>query len=455
MAKELIKSDRTIQALRLGAGRLSDGAGLYLLPFLKGAGSHCWRMDYRHAGKRKTISLGVYPQVGLSMARARAAEARTLVADGKDPSEKRKAVRKQIVANVEAERRVDSGEPALGTFEEVGRRWFKVREGEWTLSYSSKVIRRLELHAFPILGQRMVKDLKPKEILDACRRVEANGTIETAHRVCELVSLVCRFSVAEDVLDFDPCRDIRGALKKPDRSHFAAVTDPVELAELLRAIEGYHGTFVVTSALRLTPMLMVRPGELRQAMWGEVDLDNGLWYIPSARMKRLKKQKEEGEDHLVPLPTQAVQILEALFLLTGHTGRVFPAQGRKGRFMSENTINAALRAMGYSTADDVTGHGFRATARTMLVEQLGWDKDFAEAQLAHIVPDSNGTAYNRAEFIAKRLAMMQVWADYLEDLRLDRSKVKHFALPEFTPVTLRLTSSSENDSPAAGLRLPG
>ena len=449
MAKELIKSDRTIQALKPGARRLSDGSGLYLLPFVKGGGSHCWRLDYIHEGKRKTISLGVYPAVGLAAARARAAEARTLVADGKNPSDKRKAARKQIVALAEAERLRNDGKPALGSFEEVGRRWFKIREAGWVHSYSSKVIRRLELHAFPSLGQIMVKDLKPKEVLDACRRVEANGTIDTAHRVCELVSLVCRLSVAEGVLDFDPCRDIRGALMKPVRSHFAAITDPAELSELLRAIEGYHGTFVVTSALRLSPILMVRPGELRQAMWCEVDLDNGLWYIPSARMKRLKTEKETGEDHLVPLPRQAVKILEELFLLTGHTGRVFPGQGRKGRFMSENTINSALRAMGYSTAEDVTGHGFRATARTMLVEQLGWDKDFAEMQLAHTVSDSNGTAYNRAEFLAKRLAMMQAWADYLEDLRLGRSKVKHFVLPEFRPVTLRLAHPPESGARAA------
>ncbi len=440
MAKELIKSDRTIQALKPGAGRLQDGSGLYLIPYVKGGDTHGWRFDYTHKDKRKTISLGVYPQVGLALARERAAAARRLVADGKNPSDTRKEDRKQIAAQVKAKRRLDNNEPAIGSFEEVGRRWFEVRKAQWTESYSSKVIRRLELHAFPSLGQTMVQDLRPKNILEVCRHVENNGTIETAHRVCELVSLVCRFAVAEGQLEFDPCRDIRGALKKPESRHFAAITKPEPLAVLLRAMDDYGGTFVVRCALQLIPMLMVRPGELRQALWSEFDLDNGLWYVPSGRMKRTKYEKENGEDHLVPLPRQAVRILESLFALTGRTGSVFPAEGRKGRFMSENTINAALRSLGYSTTDQVTAHGFRATARTMLVDVLGLEKDVAEMQLAHIVPDPNGGAYNRAEYIAKRLAMMQAWADYLEDLKLGRSEVKHCALPEFRPVTWRLQS---------------
>ena len=442
MALELIKSNRTIETLKAGAGRLSDGGGLYLLPFVKGR-SHGWRLDYTFEGDRKTLSLGVYPETGLALVRQLAAAARSMVAAGQNPSDDRKKKRAVIAERIETRRRLQDGKPTVGSFEEVARRWYAVKAGGWMESYSSKVIRRLELHAFPQFGTSMLEDITPKTVLDACRIVEKRGTLETAHRVRELCSSVFCFAISEGRDLRDPCQDIRGALQRPECNHFAAITNPTELAGLLGSIEVYGGTFVVRCALKLAPMLMVRPGELRKAEWAEFDLDNGLWYVPSARLKRTKEQKKNGEPHLVPLSRQAVQILEELFELTGRTGVLFPCEGRRGRFMSENTVNMALRAMGYSS-EVVTGHGFRATARTMVVELLDYPAAVAEMQLAHAVEDANGTAYNRTEFLAQRFAMMQAWADYLEDLRLGRSKIKHPVLPEFKPVTLRLAA---NQSP--------
>lgn len=305
------------------------------------------------------------------------------------------------------------------------------------------------MHAFRLLGRIQLRDIKPITVLDACRVVERGGTLETAHRLREHCSLVFRFAISEGCDLRDPCEAIRGALKKPVVKHFAALTKPDELAEVLRCIESYFGTFVVQSALRLTPMLMVRPGELRQARWDEFDLQNGQWNIPSERLKRTKAQKKTGKPHWVPLPKQAVKILEDLYVITGQSVFVFPAEGRVGRCMSDGTVNAALRALGYSTQDTVTGHGFRATARTLLVELLNFPESVAEMQLAHAVKDVNGTAYNRTEFLQKRVEMMQAWADYLEDLRLGRSKVKHPVLPTFIPVTQRLTGNRADEGFAA------
>jgi len=451
MAKELIKGDTSIKALRPGAGRLSDGAGLYLLPFVAG-GSHCWRFDYTSpvTGKRKTISLGVYPATGLHLARKLAANTRELVAQGQDPSDARKSDKLAKQERLETERRVEAGELAVGSFEEVARRWFETVKSRWVDGYSSKIIARLERHCFPYMGALPLSKIRPKTLLDVCRRIEAQGTIETAHRALEHSSNVFCFAIAEGADLSNPCREIKGALQTPVVRHFPALTTPETLAPLLRSIEGYHRSAVVRAALKLAPMLMVRPGELRKAEWQEFDLDNGLWYIPSERMKRTKEQKASGAPHLVPLPRQAVDVLEDLFLLTGRMGFVFPGQGRVGRTMSENTVNAALRAMGYAK-EQATGHGFRATARTMAVEILGFDPAEAEAQLAHTVPDENGTAYNRAQFIKKRLQLMQTWADYLDELREGRTRAQHanVVLPQFTPVTQRL--GNEPLKPTQGL----
>ena len=436
----MIKSERVIQALKPGAKRLNDGGGLHLLPFAKGL-THYWRLDYMFEGRRKTLSLGVYPKTGLAAARAKAAMAWACLAAGADPSAARQAQRAEVQQRIEAEHREQQGLTPIGSFEEVARRWFDVKKAQWMDTYSSKVIRRLELHGFPQFGRMPLSMITPKTVLDACRRVEDNETRETAHRLREHCSAVFRFAIAEGAADLrDPCTDIRDALKKPVVRHFGAIIKPEALAELLRAIDGYHGSFVVRCALQLAPMLMVRPGELRLALWEEFDLDNGLWYIPSIRMKRTKIEKENGQPHLVPLPRQAVAILEALFLRTGSTSRVFPAEGRPGRPMSENTVNCALRAMGYAS-EEATGHGFRATARTLAVEMLDVSESVIEMQLAHAVKDANGTAYNRTQFVGQRVEMMQNWANYLDDLRLGRNVIKHSVLPDFKPVSLRSVGS--------------
>ncbi len=436
MALELITSEQVIKNIALG-GRVFDGGGLYLLAAKKSTGQHGWRFDYPFEGKRKTISLGTYPAVDLKMARERASEARKQVAAGINPSELRKQKRAVIVAKVEAERRVSEGLPVVGSFEDVARRWFETRKKSWMESYSSKVIRRLEIHVFPFIGHMPIASIEPIHLLEMCRRIEKQGTVETSHRALEHSSNVFRFGIAETLLKTDPCRDLRGALEKPTPQHFAAITKPRPLAELLKAIDGYHGSMIVRSAMKLMPMLFLRPGELRKATWDEIDLPNGLFFVSSMRMKRTKQQKETGEPHFVSLPRQAVDILWDLHALTGRGEFVFPAEGRSGRPMSDGTVNAALRSMGYSS-ETVTAHGFRATARTLLAEALSIEPAVVELQLAHEVKDPNGTAYNRAEYIEKRRAMMQVWANYLDQLRDGTADFRsHAALPEFRPMTLR------------------
>jgi integrase len=439
MATRLIKSDRTIQTLKPGTKRLSDGEGLYLLPFAKGA-KHYWRYNYTHEGKRNTLSIGVYPETGLALAREKADEARARVARGENPSVVRKKFKQAINNKVEAEKRAKRGEPPLGSFEEVACRWIGNKRHVWTAGYCHVVLRRLQMHIFPIVGYRQLEDISPKMMLDTCRKVEACGHLDTANRLREIGSQVFRFAIAEGRDLRDPCADISDALKKPIVRHRSAITNPEQLGQLLRAIDEYSGSFLVRSALQLLPHLMLRSSELRMAEWREIDLDNKLWYIPAERMKGIKASKMNKPPHLVPLSTQVVSIFEELFALTGRSGLVFPSQGRLGRCMSENTLNMALRAMGYDSSI-VTSHGFRATARTLLVEVLGTGESIAEMQLAHSVKDALGTAYNRTQFIPQRLEMMQSWSDYLEDLKHDCAKTVHPTLPKFTPVTDRFKTN--------------
>jgi len=278
------------------------------------------------------------------------------------------------------------------------------------------VLARLVVDVFPHIGRRPCAEVTAPELLHVLRKIEARGVVETAHRAHESCSQVFRYAVGKGLVASDPARDLKGLLRKPQAQHFPAIVKPERLAELLRACDGYAGTPVVRAALRLAPMLLLRPGELRHAQWAEIDLDAATWLIPAARMKRERDGKLHGAPHLVPLPTQAVQTLRDLHPLTGHGPLVFMGERHHHRPMSENTVNAALRAMGFP-AEEVTGHGFRATARTMLAERLGVDESVIEAQLAHSVRDSLGRAYNRTEFAAQRVAMMQAWADYLDRLR--------------------------------------
>lgn len=429
MARYLIPSDSTIKAVRSGdpRKRLTDGDGLYLLLFVKG-GAHGWRLDYTFEGRRKTLSLGTYPSTTLAIARRKADAAREQVADGQDPSQARKVQRAGFAKAIEAKKRLQLGLPALDSFEDVAREWFEVRRGGWVKGYADKVLGRLVADVFPYIGSVPVANIAPTQLLEVLRRIEARGVIETAHRALESCGQIFRYAIATGRGTNNPASALKEALRRPEPQHFPAITDPKRFGELLRACDAYAATPVVRAALKLAPMLLLRPGELRFAEWPEIDLDAALWTVPSVRMKRELREKQQGAPHLVPLPRQAVAVLRDLHPLTGHATMVFRGERHHHRAMSENTINAALRAMGFP-ADEVTGHGFRATARTMLHERLGFSPDVIEAQLAHSVRDSLGRAYNRTEFVEQRRTMLQAWADYLDQLRLGevvarRSKVK-------------------------------
>ncbi len=417
MARNLIPSDQSIKAIKPGDARkrLNDGDGLFLLLFVKG-GAHGWRFAYSLNGKRNILSLGTYPDTGLALARTKADEARKLVSAGTNPSDVRKDGKAEAERVREAEKRADAGLPPVDSFEAVAREWHETRKGEWSASYGEKILARLVADVFPYVGARPVGAITPPELLKVLRRVESRGVIETAHRARENCSQVFRFAVATGRAERDPAQDLKDALRKPDVKHFAAITDPKRMGELLRACDAYAGTPVVRTALRLAPMLLLRPGELRHAQWSEIDLDAATWTVPAHRMKREKAGKTSGAPHVVPLPTQAVEAFRDLEPLTGASPYLFRGERHHDRPMSENTVNAALRAMGFP-ADEATGHGFRASARTMLAERLNVDESVIEAQLAHSVKDSLGRAYNRTEFLEQRRTMMQQWADYLDRLR--------------------------------------
>lgn len=394
--------------------KLSDGKGLYLE--LSPAGGRWWRLKYRIAGVEKRISLGTYPETSLKAAREKTEEARALIAQGIDPSQARKAAKQEAAHQDEQAQREAQGLPLHGSFESVAREWFDTRKDEWAATYAQKIIRRLEVDAFPWLGKLPVQNITPPMVLEVLRKAENRGVIETAHRVLETCGQVFRFAVATGRIESNPARDLKDALRKPMVQHFAAITDPKRFGELLRAIDSYRGSPVVCAALRLLPLMLLRPGELRQAHWDELDLPAAIWTVPAARMKREKVGKIYGKPHIVPLPRQAVAIFEALKPLTEHSPYVFRGERSANRPMSDAAINAALRTLGFSS-DEVTGHGFRASARTMIVERLGIAESVVEAQLAHSVRDSLGRAYNRTEFIEERVRMMQQWADYLDTLR--------------------------------------
>lgn len=394
--------------------RVADGGGLLLEARPTGAG--WWRLRYRHGGKEGMLSLGTYPEVSLSLARERRDEARRQLAEGVNPSDQRKADKAEAERQQEARRRAAAGEAQEGSFQAVALDWVAVQSSKWASSYGVKVLARLKADVFPFIGTRQVAELTPPDLLRVLEGIQARGAMETAHRARSECSQVFRFAVRKGLVASDPCRDLAGALITPTVRNFAAITDPGQLAQLLRACDGYTGTPVVRAALKLAPMLFVRPGELRFAQWAEFDLDAATWTIPAARMKRNKHDKLNGDPHLVPLPGQAVAVLQDLQPLTEASGWVFPGERARDKPISENTVNAALRALGFGK-DTVTGHGFRATARTLLAERLGQPEAVIEAQLAHSVPDALGRAYNRTQWADMRRSMMQAWADYLDRLR--------------------------------------
>lgn len=371
--------------------KMYDESGLFLL--LQPNGGKWWRFKYRFGGKEKLLSFGTYPEVSLKDAREKRDQARKQIAAEIDPGEHRKA------------HKVAKQDRAANSFEVIAREWFGKYSPNWAPTHSDKIIRRFEKDIFPWLGGRPIAEITAPELLTVVRRIEDRGALETAHRALQNCGQVFRYAVATGRAERDPSGDLRGALPPPKEKHHASITDPKAIGELLRAIEGYQGSPITKYALKLAPLLFVRPGELRKAEWSELNLDGAEWRIPAARMKM-------REQHIVPLSTQAIEILKELQPLTGAGQYVFPGARTNGRPMSENTINAALRRLGFSS-DEMTGHGFRSMASTHLNEQ-GWNRDAIERQLAHAERNAIRAAYNYAEHLPERKRMMQHWADYLD-----------------------------------------
>lgn len=381
--------------------KLSDGGGLFLLVI--SAGGKYWRMKYRFGGKDMApLSLGVYPEVSLAEARVRRDAARKKLRDGIDPREQQKALRVAKVAE------------AQNSFEVIAREWYARWSPGWSASHAETVIGRLNLDVFPRIGALPIAEITASEVLKMLRAIEFRGALETAHRVRTICGQVFRYAVSTGRAERDPTTDLRDALKPYKKGHLPAITDPQALAPLLRAIDTYKGTYVVKCALMLVPLLMVRPGMLREAEWNEIELDEAIWSVPASKMKT-------DSPHIVPLPVQAQAILRDLYELTGRGRYVFPSHGQSDKPMSEGAIPAALEKLGYKGKQ--TAHGFRATARTILDEVLQQRPDYIEHQLAHAVRDPLGRAYNRTSHLDERKKMMQRWADYLDRLKQEAQAV--------------------------------
>ena len=367
--------------------KIYDAKGLFIIVTPKGG--KWWRFRYTFGGKAKTISLGTYPDVSLKVARELRDEKRQLLSAGVDPS----------VAGAAAK---------MDTFEAVAREWHAKREHTWKSDHAKWILHRLEQDAFPWLGSYPIGDVTAPTLLRVLRRIEERGALETAHKVKNWCGNVFRYGVATGRCERDPSADLRGALPPVKSKRFASITDPKAIGQLLRDLDGYQGSFVTICALKLAPLVFVRPGELRHAEWSEIDLDGAEWRIPGEKMKM-------KQVHIVPLSRQAVEILRELHPLTGGDKYLFPGVRSKDRPMSENTVLAALRRLGYNK-DEMTGHGFRSMASTILNEQ-GWHRDAIERQLAHAERDSVRAAYNYAEHLPERRKMMQAWSDYLDELK--------------------------------------
>lgn len=372
--------------------KMADGGGLFLL--LNPNGGKWWRLKYRFEGKEKLLSLGTYPEVSLKDARERRDQARKLLADGVDPSEHRKAIK------------ASRAEENSNSFEVIAREWHSKQVNRWTERHSIRILARLDNDLFPLLGRHPITDITAPQLLAVLRRKEGKGAHYSARRLHQISSQIFRYAIATGRAERNPAPDLQGALQQAHKTHLAAITDPKAVGGLLRAIDSYDGTHVTRSALKLAPLLFVRPGELRQAEWAEIDLDTAEWNIPADKMKM-------REAHLVPLSHQAVAIFREIQPYTGGGRYVFPSARSPQRPMSDNAILSALRRMGFEK-DEMSGHGFRAMARTILDEVLHVRPDYIEHQLAHAVRDPNGRAYNRTAHLEERKKMMQLWADYLE-----------------------------------------
>ena len=377
--------------------KLWDGGGLYLL--VKSTGKY-WRYDYRFLGKRKTLAIGVYPTVPLKKAREIHQEARSNLAAQQDPSEIKKSRKNALIASQK------------NSFEAVSREWL-IKRGKKSEGGDARLHRLLEKDLLPFLGNRPVADIQAMDLLKCLNRIEGRGTIDTAHRAKQLAGMIFRYAIATGRAQRDISADLKGALAKAETKHRATLTTPSEVGRLISAINHYQGTPVVMAALKLTPLFLCRPGELRHLEWDEVDLSAEQIELPANKMK-------ENRPHVIPLASQACEIISELKAITG-TGRyLFPSARGASRAMSENAVRTALRNLGY-TNEQIVPHGFRAMARTLLDEELNYRVDWIEHQLAHQVKDPNGRAYNRTKYLPQRKKMMQEWADYLEKI----SEIKH------------------------------
>ncbi len=374
--------------------KMVDEKGLYIL--ISPSGGKWWRVDYRFNGKRKTLSMGTFPEITLAEARDRRDADRKLLANDIDPGEYRKATK-----NLKADKTANS-------FEVVAREWLTKMKPSWAPTHLSKIVLRLENDVFPWIGSKPISEITAPALLVVARRVEGRGAVDSAHMVLQNCGQIFRYAVATGRVERNPVPDLRDALTKVVGKNFPSITEPVKVGELLRAIDGFRGTLVVQCALRLAPLIFCRPGELRQAKWAEIDFKERVWDYFVTKVKKR---------HLVPLSRQAIEILKEIYPLTGHGEYVFPGARDHARPMSPAAINAALRRMGYDTKTEITGHGFRAMAKTMLLERLKLDDKVIERQLTHKTSDPYGTSYDRAQFVDDRIPMMQTWADYLDELK--------------------------------------
>jgi len=374
------------------AFKLSDGGGLYFHMTARGSGS--FRYDYRSSGKRRTLTIGKFPDLSLADARRLHQEARKDLANGIDPAEKKLTQRKAGGGN---------------TFSEIAHEWFAVKGQAWSEKHKQRVRRAINFDLARPIGNQDISGITATDVLECLRRIERRGALDTAKKTKQIASQIFRYGVITGKCQRDPTSDLQGALTPQKKTHRAAITDPEGLSGLLKAVDQYSGSYVVKTATQFSILVFQRPGEIRRMEWEEVDLANATWSIPSNKMK-------SARDHIVPLSTQALSLLTNIQQLTGHGKYVFPSARGGSRPLSENGVRTALRTMGY-TNEQVTPHGFRATARTLLDEKLGYSPDLIEHQLAHAVRDATGRAYNRTTHLQGRQEMMQGWADYLDSLR--------------------------------------
>ncbi len=381
--------------------KLSDGKGLYLLVTAKG--QKYWRLNYRFAGKQKTMALGVYgdkaDKVSLAEARRLCDEAKAWLKEGKDPSLQKKA------------QKIASAQHQQNTFKAVAKAWYLTLKDSWSPDYAAKVWRRMEVHLFPYIGTKPIGDIEVSELVVILKRLENANKVETTHRINQNIRQIFEYAVNTSLIKHVPSTTLHKIIKPNKKKHFAAITEPKEVGRLMAAIDGFKGTHIVEVALKLSPLLFCRPGELRHLEWSEINTEEKRIELPAEKMKM-------GEPHIIPLSRQAWDLIEEIRPETSYGKYVFPSARGGGRPLSENAIRVALHSMSY-TGDRMTAHGFRAMARTLLDEVLEYRIEWIEAQLAHAVKDSNGRAYNRTKHLKQRTAMMQRWADYLDQLRVE------------------------------------